>query len=60
MNVSATYDGSVVNIIDVDVDGTDIYISYIDASQNLKIGKKFLAPNQNQTPTLIATSVTVN
>lgn len=43
MNVAATLDGEIVNIVSVNGNGTDIYISYIDSSDNLKYKRKTIS-----------------
>ena len=44
MQVSATLqsNGETVTIVDIDVNGSSIYISYIDSSDNLKVIKDYL------------------
>jgi len=58
MNVTATLDGDVVTIVDVDINGSDIYIAYVDSSNDVKVTKK-LYP-LGSTGFIIATSATVN
>lgn len=60
MNVSAILNNESVTIIDIDVDGTDIYVSYVDASNNLNITKKFLDPKTNYTTIATSASATIN
>jgi len=54
MNVTATYKGASVTIVDIDVTGQSIYTSYIDASGNLKVDMDWLQPGA--TPVTIATT----
>lgn len=56
MPISATFNGEVVTIVDIDVNGQAIYVSYIDASGNLKVDIKWLQPGSN--PVTIALSAT--
>jgi len=59
MEVSATLrSGETATIVDIDVNGCSIYISYIDSSNNLKVVRDFL----NYTGTsgcIIATSASI-
>lgn len=41
MNVSAVMDGQNVTIVDIDVNGHQVYVSYIDTSDNLLVSLKF-------------------
>lgn len=58
MNISATYKGESVTIVDVDVNGGTIYVTYIDDSDVMKVSSD-LFPNTT-TMVTIATSATVN
>lgn len=58
MNITATYKGESVTIVDIDVNGSSIYVSYIDGSDILKVGKDFIAGSE--TETTIATGATIN
>ena len=58
MNVSATYKGESVTIIDIDVNGSSIYVSYIDASSVLKISQDFF--RGSDVFTTIAIAATIN
>jgi len=40
MKVSATLDTSAVTICDIDINGLDVYIAYVDSSNALKVTKK--------------------
>jgi len=55
MNVTATLDGESVTIVDIDVNGSQIYITYVDASSNLKTKIKYFEENET-----IASSAVVN
>lgn len=39
-SVSATIDGATVNVVEIQQNGSDVYIAYIDTSNNLKVTKK--------------------
>ncbi len=56
MNVTATLDSESVTIVSVQVNGSSIYITYVDGSSILKAKKKFF---ENQAY-IIATGATVN
>ena len=53
MNVTATYRGASVTIVDITVNGQSIYVSYIDGAGNLKVNIDWLQPGQ--APVTIAT-----
>lgn len=36
MNISATFQGQTVNIIDIDVNGSAIYVTYLDGAGTIK------------------------
>jgi hypothetical protein len=56
MNISATLNNNeIVNIVAINVNGHNIYISYVDDSANLKVSQEFLL-NVGSTGTIIATS----
>lgn len=57
MQVTATYHGEPVTIIAVMCNGCMIYVTYIDASNNVKVGKDFFS-NDASTVT-IATGASV-
>lgn len=57
MNIAATLDGEVVNIVSVNGNGTDIYISYVDSSSDLSYKKKTLPMDDEFV--IIATSATI-
>lgn len=45
MDVSATLnDGTFANIVDIDINGSDIYITYVDESSNFKLKKEIFFP----------------
>jgi hypothetical protein len=52
MEISATYQGQEVSIVDIDTNGSTIYVSYIDSNKNLNITKSFL----NNAPTNLASN----
>jgi len=56
MNVTATYKGQSVTIVSIVPVGSMIYVSYIDGSGNLKIGKDFCASDIDNL--IIATGAT--
>ena len=58
MNVTATLDGEVVTIADIEVNGLSIYISYVDSSNLFRVKKKFFPPQAKVVT--IATSAVVN
>jgi len=58
MNVTATFDGASVTIVEVGCDGGLIHVTYVDASGNLKVTKKFISVS-SETYT-VATGATVN
>ena len=57
MNVTATYKGASVTIVDITVNGQAIYTSYVDGSGNFKVDIDWLKPQEN--PVTIATGATV-
>ena len=57
MNISTTMDTMKINIVGIDVNGNDIYVTFVDSGSNLTITKKFLNPQSNYTT--IATSATI-
>jgi len=56
MNLSCTLDGEAVTIVDITINGRDLYISYIDASTNLKVIVKKIDRDGTG---IIATSATI-
>lgn len=60
MNVTATLDGELVTIVGMSVDGSRLWIFYVDASDNLKIKKKSIRLTQANPFQVVATSATVN
>lgn len=60
MNISATLNGQAVTIVGIAVDGTEIYISYVDSSNNLTVTRSFLNRKVEDSATVIATSATIN
>jgi len=56
MNVSATYKGSNVTIVDVTRNGSSIYITYVDGSGNMFVDNI----NSLSVNVQIASSATVN
>lgn len=56
MNITATYKGNVVTIVNINVNGRMIYINYIDASNNLRVDSMIFDANNK----IIATNCTVN
>lgn len=58
MNITATYKGESVTIVDIDVNGSSVYVSYIDANSVLKISQDFF--NGQDDFTTIANNVTIN
>lgn len=57
MNITATLDGVGVTIVDVTTDGSNINITYRDASANLKVTRIHF--DSKTSATTIATSATV-
>jgi len=59
MNITATLNnGEAVNIVAINVNGSVIYISYVDASSNLKTTVEFLT-SAGYIGTIIATGATI-
>jgi hypothetical protein len=58
MNLSATMDGEVVNIVQLNVDGIACYVSYVTTDASLKVKQKTLDIHSDST--IIATGVTIN
>lgn len=56
MNVTATINGSTVTVVEAIGNGSNVYISYIDSSNNLKVDRLFLSGSG----TIIGTNATVN
>jgi hypothetical protein len=57
MNISATLDGEAVSITSITGNGTDIYISYVDASSVLKFKKDTISMGDESIT--LATSATI-
>jgi hypothetical protein len=57
MNVSATLNGESVTIVDVNVNGLNIAITYVDASTNLKVYITYVS--KAAMSTIIATGAAV-
>lgn len=57
MQVSATFEGEAVTIVDVDVNGSSCYVTYITSADELKTSRKIFDVNNNDFS--IATSATV-
>ena len=58
MNVSATFQGEAVNIVDIDTNGSSSYVTYVTSSNELKVKRvNTLLPNQNGESAAIATAV---
>lgn len=55
MNVTATMNGQSVTVVSVVPNGHQIAITYVDASQNLKVDVQYLSGNG----TIIGTGATV-
>lgn len=58
MNITCTIDGEEVTVVNIGGNGTDIYVSYLDSSNNLKSKKLYLNPRTDSTT--IGTSATIN
>lgn len=58
MNITVTIDEEVVTLVDVDVNGQDIYLTYVTSANNLETTKKFYPNNVDFVQ--IGTSATVN
>jgi hypothetical protein len=59
MEISATLNnGDTVTIVDIDVNGCSVYISYIDSSSNLKVIRDYLG-YAGTSGCIIATSATI-
>jgi len=57
MEISATYKGEAVTIVDIDANGSSVYVTYKDASNNLIVDRNAVAPT-SATSLTIATSAT--
>jgi hypothetical protein len=57
MNVTATLNGESVTIVDVNVNGLNIVITYVDADDNLKVYQTIVS--KAAMSTIIATGATV-
>lgn len=57
MEISATFEGSAVTIVNVDVDGSTYYLTYKDSSDNLIVARRPFTTATNPTIT-VATSAT--
>ena len=60
MNVTATYKGSSVTIVDVTKNGSAIYVTYVDGSDVLLVDTTMVPPTSASATVQIATSATVN
>jgi len=58
MDISATFQGSQVRIMEINVNGSDIYVTYVDTSANLNSTKILM--DRTLSATTIATAVIVN
>jgi hypothetical protein len=56
MNISGTYQGENVRFVQVDLNGADINIVYVDQSNNLKVAKTTL--DRTTSATTLSSSVT--
>lgn len=56
-SVSATFNGSVVNIISINGDGNSVNVIYVDSARNLKVSRGFI---DSTGTAVIGTSATVN
>ena len=56
MNISGTYQGVNVRFVQVDLNGADINIVYVDQSNNLKVAKTTL--DRTTSATTLSSSVT--
>lgn len=55
MDISTIYNGELVNVVDIDVNGHNIYVTYVDSASNLKTSITFFGGS----PTVIGTSATI-
>lgn len=55
MNISATLDGESVTIVGISTGGSEVYITYVNSSDELKVIRK-----QRSDSTVIATDITIN
>ena len=60
MNVTATLDGEVVTIVGMSVDGSRLWVFYVDSSDNLNIKKRSIRLTAQNPFQVVATSATVN
>lgn len=54
MNIQTTYKGESVSIVETNINGHNVYITYIDSNNNLKVDQVYLSANSP-----IATSSTI-
>lgn len=59
MDVSATYKGEDARILDIDVNGSSIYVTYVNTGGDFKVGQSVMTFPLSASTT-IATGVTVN
>lgn len=57
MNITAIYNGEEVTIVNVDVNGCEIYLTYTTSADQLKVSRAFFDHKSDYT--IIATSATV-
>ena len=58
MDISGTFQGSQVRIMEINVNGADIYLTYVDTSANLKSTKILM--DRTLSATTICTGCVVN
>jgi hypothetical protein len=58
MNISATFQGATVNIVNIDVDGSMCYIAFKDSSNNLKVARQWFSQD-TATDNIIATNASI-
>jgi hypothetical protein len=59
MNIQCNYNGETVNIVNIDVNGSQIYVAYINASNNFLVSNENFSTSAGQTAVLLATSATI-
>lgn len=55
MNISATLDGESVTIVGISAVGSEVYITFVNSSKELKMVRK-----QRSDSSVIATGITIN
>lgn len=60
MNISVTFNGETINIVNIQVNGTEIYITYVDSTGALKVTRAFFSrKDDNAVATLGTDSIII-